>query len=88
MKLREEPILRRREDCGMLICRTDTCAQESTPCKVVKHNLRTEAIVCIDWKKGAFARGLAMSAVGVESTSANTVELESTPLDHSGTLTI
>src|SRR5918996_2205859 len=28
-----------------------------------------------------------LSAVGVEPTSANTVELESTPLDHSGTLT-
>ena len=29
-----------------------------------------------------------MSAVGFEPTSANTVELESTPLDRSGTLTI
>lgn len=28
-----------------------------------------------------------MSAVGFEPTSANTVELESTPLDRSGTLT-
>lgn len=29
-----------------------------------------------------------MSAVGFEPTSANTVELESTPLDRSGTLTL
>jgi hypothetical protein len=29
-----------------------------------------------------------MSAVGFEPTSANTVELESTPLDRSGTLTM
>jgi hypothetical protein len=29
-----------------------------------------------------------LSAVGFEPTSANTVELESTPLDRSGTLTI
>ena len=32
--------------------------------------------------------GVVMSAVGFETTSANTVELESTPLDRSGTLTI
>ena len=38
--------------------------------------------------KLASPKSVDMSAVGFEPTSANTVELESTPLDHSGTLTM
>jgi len=70
---------------------TEGCGQNDTAeAKGAKATVLTRLMVGHATRHSGEAPGIGvdMSAVGFEPTSANTVELESTPLDRSGTLTI